>query len=68
MLFNKSIKHSLNYPFSIKLRNQTIFIEDSASNKWIISSDLKEKLNNNSKDLPVILLRHNIPSSELSSC
>ena len=63
-IFNKSIKHSLNFPFSINLKNRNIFIEDSVLNKWIISSDLKKKLNGNSKNLPNILLRHNVPSNE----
>ena len=63
-IFNKSIKHSLNFPLSIKLKNKNIFIEDSVFSKWIISSDLKEKLNKDYKNLPIILLRHNIPSRE----
>ena len=63
-IFNKSIKHSLNFPFSIEFKNRNIFIEDSVLNKWIISSDLKKKLKENHKKLPTILLRHNVPSKE----
>ena len=63
-IFNKSIKHSLNFPFSINLKNRNILVEDSVSNKWVISSDLKKKLNENSGNLPTILLRHNVPSNE----
>ena len=63
-IFNKSIKHSLNFPFSVELQDRNIFIEDSVLNKWIISSDLKKKLNENHKKLPTVLLRHNVPSKE----
>ena len=35
-IFNKSIKHSLNFPFSINLKNRNIFVEDNLSNKWVL--------------------------------
>ena len=63
-MFEKSPFGSRAYPYSIFINKTNIFLEDSISSKWLISNKTK-RLINNSKTHNNILIRHNIPISEL---
>ena len=67
ILFNETIKHSTNFPITIKLRNRVILVEDSVLNNWLINSDIIDVINQNINKKPLILLRHNIPASDFIS-
>ncbi len=63
-IFEKSPFGSQVYPYSFFINKTHIFLEDSISSKWLISSQTKRLINRSNSNYN-ILIRHNIPISEL---
>tara|TARA_B100001989_G_C24529877_1_gene460974 strand:+ start:810 stop:1733 length:924 start_codon:yes stop_codon:yes gene_type:complete len=60
-LFKSSKLFFKEFPYKISGSGYEIIIEDSISNRWLISQKTKDLINSNSLGKPLILVRHNIP-------
>ncbi len=61
LFFKNSKLFYKEFPYKIYSSGYEIIIEDSISNRWLISQKTKDLINTKSLSKPLILVRHNIP-------
>ena len=64
-LFRNSKLFYKEFPYKISASEFSIIIEDSISNEWILNNKTIKLINGNHNKNPIILVRHNIPISNL---
>tara|TARA_B100000886_G_scaffold336940_1_gene296682 strand:+ start:1097 stop:1984 length:888 start_codon:yes stop_codon:yes gene_type:complete len=66
LLFKGSKLFYKEFPYKISASGFEIIIEDSISNKWLISQETKDLVDSHNLRKPLILVRHNIPVENFS--